>query len=169
MHQDSLRHSHNAIMITGATLAVMLLIPGMPNMQLVVFSLALILGGYAIPRKMEEVALCQRRHAEMEDGIWSRQQEAVAEEDEFKDINNVYDLMNVEPIEMEFGYSLIPLVDEASGGKLISRIVIFRRQYAQDMGFVIPSIRLRDSSSLNTNQYVIKIQWRRSCKGRNSG
>jgi len=59
---------------------------------------------------------------------------------------------------MEFGYSLIPLVDDAEGGKLINRIVIFRRQYAQDMGFVIPSIRLRDSASLNPNQYTIKIK-----------
>ena len=59
---------------------------------------------------------------------------------------------------MEFGYSLIPLVDESRGGKLISRIVIFRRQYAQDMGFVVPSIRLRDASMLGTNQYVIKIK-----------
>ena len=59
---------------------------------------------------------------------------------------------------MEFGYSLIPMVDEAHGGKLISRITIFRRQYAQDMGFVIPSIRLHDSSALGTNQYAIRIK-----------
>ena len=69
---------------------------------------------------------------------------------------------------MEFGYSLIPLVDEKSGGKLISRIVIFRRQYAQDMGFVIPSIRLHDGAALGTNQYVIKIRGRR-WPGRDSG
>ena len=71
----------------------------------------------------------------------------------------------VEPIEMEFGYSLIPLVDEASGGRMLDRIVIFRRQYAQEMGLVIPSIRLRDSSSLNTNQYVIKIKGEEVAKG----
>ena len=50
------------------------------------------------------------------------------------------------------------MVDESRGGKLISLIVIFRRQYAQDMGFVVPSIRLRDASMLGTNQYVIKIK-----------
>lgn len=87
------------------------------------------------------------------------------EEENFKDINSVYGLISVEPIEMEFGYSLIPLVDEASGGKMIDRIVIFRRQYAQEMGLVIPSIRLRDSSSLNTNQYVIKIKGEEVAKG----
>lgn len=66
---------------------------------------------------------------------------------------------------MEFGYSLIPLVDEKSGGKLISRIVIFRRQYAQDMGFVIPSIRLHDGAALGTNQYVIKIRGEEVARG----
>ena len=77
----------------------------------------------------------------------------------------MYSLLTVEPIEMEFGYSLIPLVDENRGGKLISRIVIFRRQYAQDMGFVIPSIRLHDASSLGTNQYVIRIRGEEVARG----
>lgn len=66
---------------------------------------------------------------------------------------------------MEFGYSLIPMVDESHGGKLISRIVIFRRQYAQDMGFVFPSIRLHDASALGTNQYVIKIRGEEVARG----
>ena len=153
-----------ALMITGATLAVMLVIPGMPKIQLGLVSLALILGGYAITRKMEEVSAVSDKTAEMEEAI-ARQQEAVSEEEAFKDISNVYELINVEPIEMEFGYSLIPLVDEGSGGKMINRIVIFRRQYAQEMGLVIPSIRLRDSSSLNTNQYVIKIRGEEVAKG----
>ena len=83
----------------------------------------------------------------------------------YKDVNNIYSLINVEPIEMEFGYSLIPLVDESRGGKLISRIVIFRRQYAQEMGFVVPSIRLRDASMLGTNQYVIKIKGEEVARG----
>ena len=153
-----------ALMITGATLAVMLVIPGMPKIQLGLVSLALILGGYAITRKMEEVSAVSDKTAEMEEAM-ARQQEAVSEEEAFKDISNVYELINVEPIEMEFGYSLIPLVDEGSGGKMINRIVIFRRQYAQEMGLVIPSIRLRDSSSLNTNQYVIKIRGEEVAKG----
>ena len=66
---------------------------------------------------------------------------------------------------MEFGYSLIPMVDESSGGKLISRIVIFRRQYAQEMGFVIPSIRFHDASSLGPNQYSVKIKGEEVARG----
>lgn len=58
-------------------------------------------------------------------------EEAVSEEEYFKDVNNVYSLLTLEPVEIEFGYSLIPLADESVGGRLISRIVIFRRQYAR--------------------------------------
>lgn len=153
-----------AIMITGAALAVMLVIPGMPKIQFGVGSLGLMLGGYMLTKRMEEAASASRKAEEMEEAM-SQQQQMVSEEEAFKDISNVYDLIQVEPIEMEFGYSLIPLVDEGSGGKMINRIVIFRRQYAQEMGFVIPSIRLRDSSSLNTNQYVIKIRGEEVAKG----
>jgi flagellar biosynthesis protein FlhA len=76
----------------------------------------------------------------------------------YKDIDNVYKLLNVEPIEMEFGYSLIPLADESAGGMLIERVVIFRKQFALDMGMVFPSIRMRDNQHINPNQYVIKIK-----------
>lgn len=95
----------------------------------------------------------------------SQEAPPVTEEEYYKDVNNVYTLLTVEPVEMEFGYSLIPLVDESVGGRVINRIIIFRRQYAQDMGFVIPSIRLRDSSGLNTNQYSIKIRGEEVARG----
>lgn len=153
-----------AMMITGATLAIMLVIPGMPKIQLAAVSLLLMLGGWQLMKRMESSAAASAKAAEMEAAMQEQQQTA-SEEERFKDINNVYELINVEPIEMAFGYSLIPLVDEGSGGKMISRIVIFRRQYAQEMGLVIPSIRLKDSSSLNTNQYVIKIRGEEVAKG----
>ena len=153
-----------AIMITGITLAVMLVIPGMPKVQFGVVSLVLVLAGITLSRRMEEAASVSAKAAEMEEAMQQQHQNA-SDEEAFKDISNVYELIQVEPIEMEFGYSLIPMVDENSGGKMINRIVIFRRQYAQEMGLVIPSIRLRDSSSLNTNQYVIKIRGEEVAKG----
>lgn len=116
-------------------------------------------------RRMEGFAAVPEQGPMAAGGMGPMEPEQMAEEDDFKDINSVYSLISVEPIEMEFGYSLIPLVDEASGGRMIDRIVIFRRQYAQEMGLVIPSIRLRDSSSLNTNQYVIKIKGEEVAKG----
>ena len=147
-----------AIMFTGGVLAVLILIPGMPKLQLGVLSAALLITGYRLQNKMKEVA---EAAAAQELGMLAAPEAASdepSEEEYYRDINNVYALIGVEPIEMEFGYSLIPLVDEGSGGKMINRIVIFRRQYAQEMGFVVPSVRLRDSSSLTTNQYVIKIK-----------
>ncbi len=152
-----------AIMITGGVLAILLAVPGMPKLQLAVVALVLMLGGWQISRRMEEMAVSDDQAAAM--GLADGEQMQVTEEEDFKDINSVYSLITVEPIEMEFGYSLIPLVDEESGGRMIDRIVIFRRQYAQEMGLVIPSIRLRDSSSLNTNQYVIKIKGEEVAKG----
>lgn len=146
-----------AITFAGCVLIVLMLVPGMPKIQLGLLAVAFILGGRYLANKMKEAAEEAQRIQEAEE-MAPAAQEMPSEEEYYRDINNVYSLIGVEPIEMEFGYSLIPLVDEGSGGKMLNRIVIFRRQYAQEMGFVIPSVRLRDSSSLNTNQYVIKIK-----------
>ena len=154
-----------AIMIAGGVLAILLAVPGMPKFQLAVIALTMMLGGFYLMRRMEGFAAVPEQGSMAAGGMGPMEPEQMAEEDDFKDINSVYSLISVEPIEMEFGYSLIPLVDEASGGRMIDRIVIFRRQYAQEMGLVIPSIRLRDSSSLNTNQYVIKIKGEEVAKG----
>lgn len=150
-----------AIMMTGGVLGVLVLVPGMPKFQLILISGGLIFAGYRLMNSMETMS-----HAielPMEEEV--EETKATSEEEFYRDINNVYNLIHVEPIEMNFGYSLIPLVDEESGGKMINRIVIFRRQYAQEMGFVIPSIQMRDSSSLNTNQYSIKIRGEEVAKG----
>jgi flagellar biosynthesis protein FlhA len=166
-----------AIMISGIVIAVLTVIPGMPVIQLVIISLGLIGGGYYLSRRLRAepgLAMVGAFAGGGESGMAPEAQEEavqeeaarpVSEEEYFKDVNNVYTLLSVEAIEMEFGYSLIPLVDESVGGRLINRIIIFRRQYAQDMGFVIPSIRLRDSSGLNTNQYCIKIKGEEVAKG----
>ena len=134
-----------AIMTTGVVLLVLAAIPGTPTVPLLVGGAALLGGGFFITRQMT----AQRQAAEAAAQAPSEPAELAApsESDYYRDINNVYTLLSVEPVEMEFGYSLIPMVDESHGGKLISRITIFRRQYAQDMGFVIPSIRLHDSSA----------------------
>ena len=155
-----------AILTSGVVLALMGLIPGTPTVPLLLVGVGLSVAGYLMINRME-----QKEAAElMQQSEEEAQAELAAaappsESDYYKDVNNVYALLNVEPIEMEFGYSLIPLVDESTGGKLISRIVIFRRQYAQDMGFVIPSIRLHDSSALGTNQYIVRIKGEEVARG----
>ena len=145
-----------AIVTTGVILTILAVIPGTPTFPLFLGGAALLGGGYFLTRqanakRQADIAAAQAPEAPPE-------VTAPSESDYYRDINNVYTLLSVEPVEMEFGYSLIPMVDESHGGKLISRIAIFRRQYAQDMGFVIPSIRLHDSSALGTNQYAIRIK-----------
>jgi len=150
------------LMIAGGIMLLMNLIPGAPHVQTTALGIFLILLGFRLLKTKE--AETQQLSAEAaEPDIYS--EEEFDENAYFKDINNIYALINVEPIEMEFGYSLIPLVDENSGGNLINRIVIFRRQFAQDMGFVIPSVRLRDSAALNANQYVIKLKGEEIARG----
>ncbi|MCI9566705.1 MAG: flagellar biosynthesis protein FlhA [Lawsonibacter sp.] len=152
-----------AILTAGAVLIILGLIPGTPTLPLLIVGVGLAIVGYMMSGRLEqqEAAAAVQTEAPAEADMTA----APSETDYYKDINNVYGLLTVDPIEMEFGYSLIPLVDESSGGKLISRIVIFRRQYAQDMGFVIPSIRLHDSSALGTNQYVVKIKGEEVARG----
>lgn len=164
----------HAIMISGVAVAVLAVIPGMPVVQLGLVSLGFVSGGYYLARRIKEEPLrfTTARHQKTGDELPEEMADteaaaakSITQEEFFKDVNNVYTLLTVEPIEMEFGYSLIPLADESVGGRLLSRIVIFRRQYAQDMGFVIPSIRLRDSSGLGTNQYAIRIKGEEVAKG----
>ncbi|RQD67772.1 MAG: flagellar biosynthesis protein FlhA [Tindallia sp. MSAO_Bac2] len=71
---------------------------------------------------------------------------------------NVMPLLNVDPIELEFGYGILPLADASQGGDLFDRLVMIRRQCALELGIIVPMIRLRDNIQLEPNQYVIKIK-----------
>ena len=82
--------------------------------------------------------------------------EAAAEE--IRQPENVNSLLQVDPIELEFGYGIIPLADVNQGGDLLDRVVMIRRQVALELGMVVPIIRLRDNIQLNPNQYIIKIK-----------
>lgn len=154
-----------SLMIAGLILAVFAIFPGTPHVQLLLIAAALILVSRRVAHQMEQLQKEKEALPAAQEAARKQAEAQQSEMDYYKDVNNIYSLINVEPIEMEFGYSLIPLVDESRGGKLISRIVIFRRQYAQDMGFVVPSIRLRDASMLGTNQYVIKIKGEEVARG----
>ncbi|MBQ8956845.1 MAG: flagellar biosynthesis protein FlhA [Lachnospiraceae bacterium] len=85
------------------------------------------------------------------------EQEEVSAE-EIRKPENVVSLLSVDPIELEFGYGIIPLADVNQGGDLLDRVVMIRRQIALEMGTVVPIIRLRDNIQLNPNQYIIKIK-----------
>lgn len=140
------------LIITGVVISLMFLVPGFHMPQMLVIG-ALLIGLGIMLMRSQKVALAQAGAKELSDA-----QAELSEMEYYKDIDNVYKLLAVEPIEMEFGYSLIPLVDEASGGKFIERVVIFRKQFALEMGMVFPSVRMRDNQHINPNQYVIKIK-----------
>ena len=84
------------------------------------------------------------------------EEEAAAEE--IRQPENVNSLLQVDPIELEFGYGIIPLADVNQGGDLLDRVVMIRRQIALELGTIVPIIRLRDNIQLNPNQYIIKIK-----------
>ncbi|MCR4797678.1 MAG: flagellar biosynthesis protein FlhA [Lachnospiraceae bacterium] len=89
------------------------------------------------------------------------EQEVAEEEEAAEEIRrpeNVVSLLSVDPIELEFGYGIIPLADVNQGGDLLDRVVMIRRQIALELGTVVPIIRLRDNIQLNPNQYIIKIK-----------
>ena len=154
-----------AILTSGLVIALLGCIPGTPHVPLLIVGAALAASGWMMSSRSDKRKVAEA--AAEAAAVQQQEEEAAAPSasEYYKDINNVYTLLTVDPIEMEFGYSLIPMVDENSGGKLIGRIVIFRRQYAQDMGFVIPSIRFHDSSALGTNQYVVKIKGEEVARG----
>ncbi|MEG0616532.1 MAG: flagellar biosynthesis protein FlhA, partial [Oscillospiraceae bacterium] len=139
------------LVLAGGVMSTLIFI-GFPAPQVLAVSAMLIGLGLVLIKKqkqgLEEQAVAAEAPAE----------EVTNEVSYYKNIDNVYGLLNVEQVEMEFGYSLIPLVDEASGGSFMDRVVMFRKQFAMEMGMVLPSVRLKDSGQLNPNQYSIKFK-----------
>lgn len=148
------------LIISGIVLIAMGLIPGFPKIQ--VFSLAIIL--IFLGTKLLKSDMVQETK-EIGKSEKSVETPAASEEEYFRNIDNIYELIQIDPIEMEVGYSLIPLVDESSGGSFVDRVVMFRRQFASDMGMVAPSVRLRDNGYLNPNEYLIKIKGEEVARG----
>lgn len=151
------------LMIAGIVMVVMMVIPGFPTVVCLILGVLLILASFLLNRnkkKMAELELAQRKKAEEKE-----MEKLPADNDYYRDIDNVFKLLNVEPIEMEFGYSLLRLVDEKSGGNFIERVVIFRKQFALDMGMVIPSVRMTDNPEINPNMYIIKIKGEEVARG----
>ncbi len=101
------------------------------------------------------------RSMETSIGIEAIEEEVDMAEEQAEEIRrpeNVVSLLQVDPIELEFGYGIIPLADVNQGGDLLDRVVMIRRQIALELGTVVPIIRLRDNIQLNPNQYIIKIK-----------
>ena len=142
---------------TGAVLLAMMLIPGFPKPVLAtVGALFLLLSFTGSRRKKAPVPA-----AEAAPGGRVPQNEL----ETLRNPDNVYAYMEVETIEMEFGYNLIPLVDESHGGTFVDKVVMFRRQFAMETGVVIPSVRMRDNIQLGSDEYVIQIRGEQVASG----
>ena len=134
------------LIMVGIALSVLGLLTPLPWYIFVPLGAALIFYGRKLGTKAGEAKI--EESAEQEE----------TEAQEIRKPENVVSLLNVDPIELEFGYGIIPLADVNQGGDLLDRVVMIRRQIALELGAVVPIIRLRDNIQLNPNQYVIKIK-----------
>ncbi|MDD2495115.1 MAG: flagellar biosynthesis protein FlhA [Tissierellia bacterium] len=148
------------LIISGIVVLFMAVLPGFPKLQVIIFGTLLIFLGNRLLKANVKYSVDEKNP--LDEPFVA---EPVSEEDYYKNIDNIYELIQVDPVEMEVGYSLIPLVDESSGGNFIDRVVMFRRQFAQEMGMVIPSVRLRDNGYLNPNEYAVKLKGEEVAKG----
>lgn len=153
------------IIITGIVMLVLMAIPGFPKPILLLLGAGLIFGGIQLDKMKKAEAEKQQAEEARAKLDEAKKQAPTTDSDYYRDIDNVFKLLSVEQIEMEFGYSLLHLVDERSGGNFIERVVLFRKQFALDMGMVIPSVRMRDNPDINPNQYVIKIKGEEVARG----
>ena len=131
--------------MVGAALIVLGLTP-LPSLIFIPFGAMFLAAGRSIEKKVKT--------KEVEKEVTT--EETAAEE--IRRPENVTQLLQVDQIELEFGYGIIPLADANQGGDLLDRVVLIRRQIALELGCVVPTIRLRDNIQLNPNQYVIKIK-----------
>ena len=134
--------------MTGAVLLVLGFLPGLPKLSFFALGAGALAVSFLLTKEEKE------KKIELE----NVQTEVEEPKPSIEMAEDVSSLINVEPIEVEIGYGLIPLADEANGGDLLQRIVSIRRQCAIDMGILVQPIRIRDNLQLNPNQYSIKIK-----------
>lgn len=132
------------LFIGGGALIFLMLIPGLPKIPLLAIGSSLLLLGYKLYNDSQT--------AEIE-----KKQEQVAKP-KVEEQHNITDYIFSDPIVVEFGYNLIPLVDRQQGGKLRDRMIMIKRQCAVEMGIIVPQIRIKDNPMLMPSHYNIKIK-----------
>ncbi len=132
--------------LVGGSMVFLGIATPLPGIMFVPFGSAFLIAG----RNMAKNIQIQN----VEDEVGSAETQA----EETRKPENVVSLLNVYPIELEFGYGILPLADSSQGGDLMDRVVMIRRQVALELGTIVPVIRLRDNIQLNPNQYIIKIK-----------
>lgn len=134
--------------ISAITLGLMAFIPGFPVVPFLFLGLIIGASGYISNKKIEE-----RQEEELRKKLAESEEEITKPEEA-----PVEDLLKIDPIEIELGYSLITLVDESQGGDVFKRITNVRRQLATELGIILPPVRVRDNLQLEPEKYVIKLR-----------
>ena len=138
--------SPKVLYIVGAVMAFLAITTPLEWKLFLPLGISFIIAGRSVDNHLEVEAI--------EEEVDAAEEEA----EEIRRPENVVSLLQVDPIELEFGYGIIPLADVNQGGDLLDRVVMIRRQIALELGTVVPIIRLRDNIQLNPNQYIIKIK-----------
>lgn len=145
--------SQPRILYFASVVVCLMAFTGMPVMPNLTLAAVLSFLGYNLQKTLKD--------AEIEEEIKAQDVEV----EEIRKPENVMTLLQVDPIELEFGYGIIPLADANQGGDLLDRVVMIRRQCALDLGMIVPVIRLRDNIQLRPNEYIIKIKGIEVAKG----
>ena len=132
------------IYLSALTVFLFGLIPGLPHIPFIILSIIIGISVYLFEKKKEELK---------DEKIEVKKKEAVDEGPE-----PVEHLLMIDPLELEVGYGLIALVDREQGGKFLDRVRSIRRQFAVEMGMVIPPIHIRDNLQLNSSEYQILLK-----------
>lgn len=145
--------SQPKILYFASATLIILAFTGLPPVPNIILAVVLAFVAYTLQKTLKE--------AEIEEEIKAQDVEV----EEIRKPENVMTLLQVDPIELEFGYGIIPLADANQGGDLLDRVVMIRRQCALDLGMIVPVIRLRDNIQLRPNEYIVKIKGIEVAKG----
>lgn len=148
---DQMLTKPRASFISGGVLLLLALIPGLPTLPFMLMGLTSVGIGYVAQGQLVQ----KKEQAAVADEV---PEEPVAEDE-------IENYLHVDPLEIEIGYSLIPLIDKNQGGDLLESITMIRKQIAQELGIVVPPIRIRDNVQLNSTEYVVKIKGNETANG----
>ena len=146
-------HNDRIFFILGGVLLFFAIVPGLPGLPFTVLAIACTMVARLLHKGVEVKTETQQEAKNVQE-----KKKATAPE-------NIVSLLQVDPMELEIGYSLIPLVDTGQGGDLLDRIVMIRRQCALELGLVVPTIRIRDNIQIKPNAYIIKLKGIEIAKG----
>ncbi|MBQ3971931.1 MAG: FHIPEP family type III secretion protein, partial [Selenomonadaceae bacterium] len=139
--------------IVSGVLLLLAIVPGLPGIPFTCLSVTCFVISRGLKKKEEKAAETTKVEKKAKDKAEATKPE------------NIVSLLQVDPMELEIGYSLIPLVDTGQGGDLLDRIVMIRRQCALELGLVVPTIRIRDNIQIKPNAYIIKLKGIEIAKG----